>query len=249
MPDASLQSGPHGGVRLREGVEFQACQDATQWAWAAAVVLSAALKRALESRPRARLLLSGGRTPAPAYTALGRAPLDWERVDVALVDERWLLPDDPDSNARMVRESLLAGRAASARFEAITRAGRSIEEAVTIANMHAAQPADVVVLGMGDDGHVASLFPGMIGLADALASTRPYVAVDASGCPAAGAWTRRVSLTPAGLAPATTRVMLLRGARTREVLDRVLAGDDPMEFPARMAFTTPGAPLRILWSP
>ena len=249
MPEASLQSGPHGGMRLRDGVELQSFQDCTQWAWAAAVVLSAALKRALEDQPRARLLLSGGRTPGPAYAALARAPLAWDRVDVALVDERWLLPDDPDSNARMVRESLLADRAASTRFEAITRAGRSFEEAVTIANMHAARPADVVVLGMGDDGHVASLFPGMIGLADALASGRPYVAVDASGCAGAGAWTRRVSLTPAGLAPAATRLLLIRGARKRELLDRVLAGDDPAEYPVRIAFTTPGAPLRILWCP
>ena len=241
--------GPHGGVQLRDGVEFQAFQDATQWAWAAAVALSAALGRALELESRARLLLSGGRSPGPAYAALARAPLAWNRVDVALVDERWLLPDDPDSNARLVRGSLLAERAAAARFEAITRAGRSIEEAVDIANMHAAHPAAIVVLGMGEDGHVASLFPDMAGLAEALASRRPYVAVDATGCPGAGPWTRRVSLTPAGLAPAHTRLLLIRGARKRELLDRVLAGDDPMEFPVRIAFTTPGAPLRILWCP
>ena len=74
---------------------------------------------------------------------------------MALVDERWLLPDDPDSNARMVRGSLLTDRAAATRFESITRAGRSFEEAVTTANMHAAKPASVVVLGMGEDGHVA----------------------------------------------------------------------------------------------
>lgn len=249
MHDSHPHTGTHGGTRLREGVEFQSFQDSTQWAWAAAVVLSAALRRALEGDSRARLLLSGGRTPGPAYAALARAPLAWDRVDVALVDERWLLPDDPDSNARMVRESLLSERAAATRFEAITRAGRSFEEAVTVANMHAARPASVVVLGMGEDGHVASLFPGMIGLADALASPRPYVAVDASGCPGAGAWTRRVSLTPAGLAPAETRLLLIRGARKRELLDRVMAGDDPMEFPVRIAFTTPGAPLRILWCP
>src|SRR5690606_19946466 len=187
--------GPHGGVQLRDGGEFQAFERSRQGAWAAAVPLAAALGRSLESESRTRLLLSGGRTPGPVYAALARAPLDWDRVDVALVDERWLLPDDPDSNARLVRESLLADRAAAARFESITCPGRSIEEAVSIANMHAAHPAGIVVLGMGDDGHVGSLFPNMIGLADALASPRPYVAVDATGCPGAGPWTRRVSLT------------------------------------------------------
>src|SRR5690606_27336429 len=138
MHDIQSQTGSHGGITLREGVEFQAFQDSTQWAWAAAVTLSAALRRALEAESRVRLLLSGGRTPAPAYAALARAPLAWDRVDVALVDERWLLPDDPDANARLVRESLLAENAAAARFEAITCPGRSFEEAVTIANMHAA---------------------------------------------------------------------------------------------------------------
>ena len=249
MHDSELQTGMHGGASLRDGVEFQSFQDSTQWAWAAAVSLSSALRRSLETEPRTRLLLSGGRTPGPAYAALARAPLPWDRVDVALVDERWLLPDDPDANARLVRESLLADRAAAARFESITCPGRSVEEAVTVANMHAAHAAGIVVLGMGDDGHVASLFPGMIGLADALESPRPYVAVDATGCPGAGPWTRRVSLTPAGLAPAHTRLLLIRGARKREVLDQVLAGDDPMEFPVRIAFTTPGVPLRILWCP
>lgn len=247
MQESSPQTGTYGGIRLREGVEFQSFQDVTQWAWAAAVLLSASLGRALDAEDRVRLLLSGDHTLGPVYSALARAPLEWGRIDVALVDERWLLPDDPDSNARMVRDSLLSEHAAAARFESITAAGRSIEEAVTIANMHAAHPASTVVLGMGEDGHVASLFPGMHGLADALASPRAYVAVDASGCPGAAPWTRRVSLTPAGLEPAASRLLLIRGARKRTLLDQVLAGNDPIEYPVRMAFTTPDAPLRILW--
>lgn len=233
----------------RAAVQMHSYESQTQWTWGAAVAISSVLARDLQERPRARLLLSGGSTPAPVYEALSKAPLEWDRVDVALVDERWLLPDDPDANARLVRESLLAENAAAARFEAITCPGRSFEEAVTIANMHAAHPASVVVLGMGKDGHVGSLYPGMIGLADALASPRPYVAVDAAGCADAGPWTRRISLTPAGLAPARDRLLLIRGARKRELLDQVLAGDDPLEFPVRIAFLTPGATLRILWCP
>lgn len=238
-----------GDSLLGGRVQFQSFQDATQWAWAAAVSISAALKRDLEQQPRARLLLSGGSTPGPAYDALSRAPIEWSRVDVALVDERWLLPDDADSNARLVRGSLLRNHAAHARFESITRAGRSIEDAVTTANMHARQAAGVVVLGMGEDGHTASLFPGMRGLDDALASPRPYFAVDARGCPGAEPWPRRISITPAGIASAHTRLLLIRGVQKRALLEHVLAGDDPMEFPVRIGFLTPGAPLRILWCP
>lgn len=221
----------------------------TQWAWGAAVSISAALGRSLEDKPRARLLLSGGSTPAPVYSALAKAPLEWSRIDVALVDERWLQPDDPDSNARLVRESLLRNKAAAARLETLTQPGRGIGESVATANMHARNRADVVVLGMGTDGHTASLFPGMIGLEHALSTAASYVAVDASGCPGAGPWLRRISLTPAGLQPAHTRLLLIRGHAKRALLDRVAAGDDPMEYPARIALLTPGAPLHVHWCP
>jgi len=233
----------------RADVVMHAYESLTQWTWGAAVAISSALSRDLQERPRARLLLSGGSTPAPVYQALAKAPLDWQRIDVALVDERWLLPDDPDSNARLVRESLLRDRAAAARLESITRPGRSIEEAVNAANLHAQAPPSVVVLGMGEDGHTASLFPGMQHLEAALDARAAYVSVDATGCPGAGRFLRRISLTPAGLAPAPARLLLIRGEAKRKLLERVLEGDDRLEYPARIAFLTPGAPLHIHWCP
>lgn len=239
--DPTAMQGTHARVR------FHAHGDAGEWAGAAAAAIAATLTRDLEQRPRTRLLLSGGSTPAPVYGALSKLPLAWDRVDVALVDERWLLPDDPDSNARLVRETLLQNNAAGARFEAMTRPGRGIEETVTAANMHARQPAGVVVLGMGEDGHTASLFPRMSGLDEALRAESPYVAVNASGCAGAGKWLRRISLTPAGLAPAQARVLLIRGERKRVLFDRVLGGDDVREYPVRAAFTTPGAVLQVHW--
>lgn len=246
MTGAPPAPAPHDGDPR---VSLYTYDSPTQWIWGAAVTLSAALGRVLEQKPRARLLLSGGTTPAPVYAALAKAPLAWADVDVALVDERWLMPDDPDSNARLVRESLLQRNAAGARFETLTRPGRTLPEAVAAANMHARNPPDVVVLGMGEDGHTASLFPHMRELDAALAAPQPYVAVDASGCAGAGRWSTRISLTPAGLRPAETRVMLIRGQRKRELLDRVLAGEDAREYPARVAFTTPGAPLHVHWCP
>lgn len=228
---------------------FHAHRNDDQWAWAIAVAVSSELRRELQQKPRARLLVSGGKTPAPVFRALSQAPLEWERIDIALVDERWLRPDDPDSNAHLVREHLLRGHASVARFETLTRPGRSIEAAVADANLHARHPPGIVLLGMGDDGHVASLFPHMRGLDAALDNDNAYVAVDASGCPGAGRWLRRISLTPAGLAPAHTRLLLLRGAGKREVFERALEGDDPREMPVRIAFNTPGATLQVYWCP
>lgn len=233
----------------RSRVHMHSYESQTQWTWGAAVAISSALARDLQQQPRARLLLSGGSTPAPVYEALSKAPLDWERVDVALVDERWLLPDDPDSNSRLIRESLLRNNAAKARFESITRPGRSIEEAVNAANLHAQAAPGVIALGMGEDGHTASLFPRMHNLDAALASPSAYVQADATGCPGAGKFLRRITLTPAGLAPAHTRLLLIRGESKRKLLDRVLDGSDPHEYPARVAFLTPGAPLHIHWCP
>jgi 6-phosphogluconolactonase len=75
------------------------------------------------------------------------------------------------------------------------------------------------------------------------------VAVDAAGCRGAGNWPRRISLTPAGLAPAHARLLLLRGAARRSRFEQALAGGDMRELPVRMAFLTPGAALQVYWAP
>ena len=227
---------------------FHEHPDVDAWTSSITGVVSAALREGLDQPSRRpRLLVSGGSTPAPVFRALSQAPLDWSRIDIALVDERWLPPGDPDSNGRLVTDDLLRNKARDARFEPLVRANRSIETAVHDANLHARNPADIVLLGMGDDGHTASLFPRMRGLEIALTSTRPYVPVDASGCPGAGAWPRRISLTPAGLAPASTRLLLIRGQGKRDVLERAASGSDANDCPVRIGFTTPGAVLHVHW--
>lgn len=230
-------------------VQFHGHADADAWAESAAAAIAYAVGEALRERDRARLLLSGGSTPAPVYRALAQNALDWARVDVGLVDERWLQPDDPDSNARLVRQHLLHGPAAVAHFQSLTRAGQSIEESVRTANLHAHQAADVVVLGMGEDGHTASLFPRMRGLEQALEADQAYVAVDTTGCPGAGRFARRISLTPAGLAPSHARFLLIRGESKRALFERAADGDNVRELPVRLAFTTPGAGLQVHWAP
>ena len=228
-------------------LEFHSHANENDWKTAISRVVADALRERLRSSVRPRLLVSGGTSPAPVFRALSQSSLDWGRVDIGLVDDRWLPPTDPDSNAHLVREKLLRGPARDARFELLVRPNRPIEIAVSAANLHAGHPADIILLGMGDDGHTASLFPRMRDLDRALTTPLAYIAVDAAGCPGAGAWSRRISLTPAGLAPAGVRLLLIRGQQKRELLERVIAGTDPHEYPVRLAFTTPGAVLQVHW--
>lgn len=222
--------------------------DAEDWIEAAVADIAFALERQLEARGEARLLLSGGNTPAPVYRVLARAPLDWSRISIGLVDERWLPEGDPASNARLVRETLLEEGADRARFEPMLMPPHSIEDSVRAAN-RATRAGAVAVLGMGEDGHVASLFPHTSSLAAALDATGDYVAFDAGMAPVAAPWPQRISLTPAGLARTATRLLLLRGEGKRALLMHALEGRDPLELPVRLAFGLPGDPLRIHWCP
>ena len=147
-----------------------------------------------------------------------------------------------------MRETLLEEGAVGARFDPMLLPPHSLEESLREANRHGVADA-VAVLGMGEDGHTASLFPHLPGLPAALAATQDYVAIDASEAPVAQPWPRRISLTPAGLARTATRILLLRGERKRGVLLRALDGDEVEPLPVRAAFALPGAPLRIHWAP
>lgn len=228
-------------------LQFHVHPDERAWAAAIAAVLADLLRETLQQSDRARIVLSGGKTPDPVYCTLSHAELDWNRVDIALVDERWLRPGDPDSNAHLVHSTLLQDRAAAAQFEHLVREGHTLEASVRLANAYAKHAADIVVLGMGDDGHTASLFPCASDLERALRARTDYVAIDATGCPGAGAWPMRISMTPAGLSKAPHRLLLIRGDRKRRVLESALQSEDAEEFPVRIAFTAPGATLQVHW--
>lgn len=239
---------PAIGIESGTRARFIAHPDLDAWVAAAVADTLAALNEDLVRAGRARLLVSGGGTPAPLYSALAKQALDWPRVEIALVDERWLVPGDPDSNGRLIQESLLVDNAAAAHFQPMLAEGRSLDEGVRAANLASAE-ASVAILGMGPDGHTASLFPNMRGLEQALASDDDYVAVDAAGCAGAQGWPLRISATPHGLAKSRVRLLLIRGEHKRELIERAMRGDDCHELPVRALLSLPGAPLHIHWCP
>lgn len=221
---------------------------ADAWTEGVAREMETALADEIQQRGRARMLLSGGTTPAPVYEALTAAPLEWARVEVGLADERWLSPQDRDSNAWLVRNSFL-NQAEGAHFDPLVRVGKPLAECVHDANLIAqnTQPACLVVLGMGNDGHTASLFPDSVDLDRALRSEQAYAALDATGCPVANGWPLRITLTPRGLEPIRTRLLLLRGQQKLDVLEAALASGDVSRYPVLAAIHTPGARLRVHW--
>jgi 6-phosphogluconolactonase len=215
---------------------------------AAAGAVVSTLETGVRLNGTASLAATGGRSPGPVYDLMALAPLDWTRVRVTLSDERWVDPSSPDSNERLVRERLLKHRAAEAVFHPLRDREPNPEVAAEHASrlFHSWPPLDVVMLGMGEDGHVASLFPGSPALERGLDPTAPAcIAVPAGeGRPPPQA---RLSLTIRGLITAGLVVILTSGQAKRAVLERALEGGDPHELPVRAVLQSARA-VRILWT-
>ncbi|HEY5412126.1 MAG TPA: 6-phosphogluconolactonase [Caulobacteraceae bacterium] len=212
----------------------------------AAVVAEALNRRLIRGPGRARLLATGGSTPVACYEALSDWPLDWSRVDVALTDDRFVPPGSPDSNEGLVRQHLLKGPAAAASFIPLWSDAASPEEAAVRAEpaIRALLPMDAVVLGVGEDGHVASLFPETPELAEGLdpRSERLVIGVPKAGLPPQ---VPRISLTLPALLNAGLIVVLIVGAAKKQAVEAALAG---AKLPVRAVLAQSRAPVRILWA-
>lgn len=191
--------------------------------------VAADLHAALETRGSASIAVSGGSTPAPFLAALAKEPLDWAKVSVTLTDERQVSFDSPRSNARLVAENLLQGEAAKAKFVPLFVEGQETEETDRLVSASIA-PLDVCVLGMGDDMHTASLFPGTPGLAQMLDVNGDALVALAVPPTADEA---RVTLTAAALATASQTYLLIKGSGKRSALDEAMRTDDPLVAPIR----------------
>jgi len=210
--------------------------DAGSLADTAARATTVHLARALAARGAASLVATGGRSPGPVYDRLVTADLDWSRINVTLSDDRCVDADHPDSNARLVCARLLQCAAAKAPFLPL----RPIPDP---AALKALMPFDVVVLGMGEDGHVASLIPGDPGLEDALTTEDLLRKVPAGlGKPPLA----RITLTLSAITNARAIFLLIAGTAKREVIERVLTGED---LPVGRLIAQAGDRLRIFWTP
>jgi 6-phosphogluconolactonase len=211
--------------------------------------ICAALAAALHDRGQASLVVSGGRSPIEFFQRLQAAALDWSRVWITLADERWVPDGDPDSNATLVRQHLLQGAAAAARFvplwnAALTPAHALADRAAALAALP--RPFDAVVLGMGEDGHTASLFAGADGVEAALDPCGSALLAAINPPQAAH---QRLTLTVAALLDSRHIHLPLAGATKQAVYAQALRDCDPLQLPVAAVLCQSAVPVTTYLSP
>ncbi|NTJ41401.1 6-phosphogluconolactonase [Agrobacterium larrymoorei] len=207
------------------------------------------LKEALEERGTASIAVSGGSTPKLFFQALSKHPLAWGQVNVTLVDERFVPADSDRSNHKLVADNLLQNEAAAAYFLPLYQSAASAEDAATLATVKTADicdPFDVVILGMGTDGHTASFFPGGDNLEEALDLDEPRAVLPME---AEGAGEERLTFNLSALHDASFLVLHIEGAAKKETLEKAQADLDEDEMPIRAVLNRADSPVNIYWAP
>jgi 6-phosphogluconolactonase len=206
------------------------------------------LGETIRKRRKASMALAGGTTPGPLYEALSNAPLAWEKVTVTVTDERWVSPEDPASNEYLIRDLLLKRRAAGATFLPLKTNHAKASGGAGVAEKRIApiMPFDICLIGMGPDGHIASLIPGSEGYAAAAdpATTKKLAGVHAPG--AAGS-PERMTLTVPGLLSSRRVIVLFMGQDKLNVFNEAKAGEG--SSPLRELLAQKKVPVHAFWAP
>ncbi len=214
---------------------------------AAAECIASALERRLELQGQASVVVSGGTTPVDCFGYLSVNELDWPNVHIVPSDERWVPPEHGDSNEHMIRSTLMTADAASAELQSLYAGDVDIEDRCTALDAEILErpfPFACALLGMGEDGHFASLFPDADTLEDGLAvdTNRLSIAVNTAASPHP-----RISLTLAALSRSDEIVLLIFGDKKLDVLQR--AYDVGNGFPVSRLLTQKRAPVTVYWAP
>jgi 6-phosphogluconolactonase len=211
--------------------------------------ITSILTNAIKLNGKASIAVSGGSTPKGLFSILSKSDLDWSKVTITLADERWVDMDSDASNTRLVHDNLLQNNAASATFFHLKQ-GEDLTnetlEALNVAAKDSLLPLDVLILGMGEDGHTASLFPCSEQIKQGLATDNDaaLLAVQPTTAPHL-----RISFTFASLITSKNTFLHLCGENKKTVLAQALNGNDEFEMPIRAFLQHPSSKTEILWAP
>ena len=204
------------------------------------------LKQSIKSDGRASLAVSGGRTPIPLLEALSDLSLDWSSVDLTLVDDRWVEPFHKDSNEMLVRAHLIKNKAKKINFVPLKNNSKTAKGGYKLSEESLQQvksPFDVVVLGVGSDGHTASLFPCSDELTEGMNLNNPCRLIATS--PKTAPY-ERMSLTAKTITDSKNIFLHLNGSGKLHTLELAMTNKDAMKMPIYF-FLEKG--LKIYWSP
>lgn len=205
------------------------------------------LEKTLIEKNEAVLAVSGGRSPILLFQKLSQQDIEWEKIHIILVDERYIEPDHADSNERLVRTHLLQNFAAQALFTGLSHQTDSLQNDVKKANKVLPKP-DLIILGMGEDGHIASLFPHAPQLEQALTldSASPHYAhISPPTAPY-----ERISMTLAGLQNTGCLILEIQGEIRRDAFERAsLRVSTDSAVSHLLGKNWMGARLQVYWYP
>ncbi|MBH0058353.1 6-phosphogluconolactonase [Pseudoalteromonas sp. SWXJZ94C] len=214
--------------------------------------LEQSLRDGIANDGRAVLMVSGGSSPAPAYKHLSTLDLDWQNVDVAMVDERWVEPTHEKSNEAFIKSTLLQNHGAAANFITMKNEAQTAEQGTNVCeNAFGAlkRPFDVTILGMGPDGHTASLFPNAEGLENGLTTENLVCAINAIQSDVTGSITERMSLTLNAIAQSKVVKLLISGEEKLAVYKQARADGNVNDMPLRAVLNHPSINIEVYWAP
>ncbi|MCF6435771.1 6-phosphogluconolactonase [Pseudoalteromonas sp. MMG022] len=218
---------------------------------ALASLLEAGLVAGIEQKGNAVLMVSGGSSPAPAYRHLSQLPLAWDKISVAMVDERWVDASHEKSNEAFIKSTLLQEYGAKANFVTMKNSATTAQagQAECEQAYRALGKADVTILGMGPDGHTASLFPHADGLEHGLNTSDTVCAINAKQSEVTGSIIERMTLTLNGIANSQQAVLLISGDEKRAMYELAKQPGSELDIPLRAVLNHSDINLTVFWCP
>jgi 6-phosphogluconolactonase len=206
------------------------------------------LSSAIAKNGKASLAVSGGSTPKGFFCALSQHTLPWQKVTITLADERWVGIEDAASNTALVHQHLLQNNAAKAKFFHIKQGDELCQETLTDLDLAAKStflPLDVVILGMGEDGHTASLFPCSDEISQGLDvdNQHTFIKVKPKTAPH-----QRITFSFRALSEAKNTFLQIAGSGKKQVLEQAIAGTDKFEMPIRAFLQHPHINTQVFWA-